>query len=228
MRRMRSMTVALVVCVSTALSAQEWTSYVNTDQGFSVNFPGDPEVTDIKWDSEYGAVFPGRVFSKTVGPNRHSITVIDYRDAERIHAARRTRQKPTPRAGAVLADRHAGVHCVRRDEVPAAGCQGHLRRVALHRPRGRTSAAAHQSGWVAHVRRNLPAREPPLHPGVDRAQGRAAAGTLSAVPELRRPAGKAGSLQLHLLQPTASGSVTTGNGGGARRLQGAAGCRRDM
>ncbi len=100
MRSRGFIAAALVLCVSAPVLGQEWTSYVNTEQGFSVNFPGDPEVSDIKWDSEYGAVFPGRVFSKAVGPNRHSITVIDYRDAERIHAARKnTTEADAPEQG---------------------------------------------------------------------------------------------------------------------------------
>ena len=53
-----------------------------------MNLPGQPKVEDIKWPSEYGAVFPGRVYSLEQNGGRYSVTVIDYTDAERIHAAR--------------------------------------------------------------------------------------------------------------------------------------------
>jgi hypothetical protein len=54
-----------------------------------VNFPGQPKVEEITWPSEYGAVFPGRVYSVEQNGSRYSIMVIDYTDAERIHAARK-------------------------------------------------------------------------------------------------------------------------------------------
>jgi hypothetical protein len=40
----------------------------------------------MTWDSEYGATFPGRVYRWAQGRSRYSVTVIDYTDAERIHA----------------------------------------------------------------------------------------------------------------------------------------------
>ncbi len=71
-----------------SLQAQEWSTYTNRLDRFEVNFPGQPKVEEIKWPSEYGAVFPGRVYSLEQNGSRYSVTVIDYTDAERIHAAR--------------------------------------------------------------------------------------------------------------------------------------------
>ena len=79
---------ALIVAAAPQVRAQEWTTYTNRLDRFEVNFPGPPKVEDIKWPSEYGAVFPGRVYSIEQGGGRYSVTVIDYTDAERIHAAR--------------------------------------------------------------------------------------------------------------------------------------------
>ena len=80
--------VALILTVAPPASAQEWTTYTNRLDRFEVNFPGQPKVDEIKWPSEYGAVFPGRVYSLEQNGSRYSVTVIDYTDAERIHAAR--------------------------------------------------------------------------------------------------------------------------------------------
>jgi len=77
-----------VLVVATTLQAQEWATYSNRVDRFEENFPGQPKVEEIKWPSEYGAVFPGRVYSVEQNGSRYSITVIDYTDAERIHAAR--------------------------------------------------------------------------------------------------------------------------------------------
>ena len=77
-----------VLLVAATLQAQEWSTYSNRIDRFEVNFPGQPNVEEIKWPSEYGAVFPGRVYSVEQNGGRYSVTVIDYTDAERIHAAR--------------------------------------------------------------------------------------------------------------------------------------------
>jgi hypothetical protein len=66
--------------------AQEWTEYKNLQDRFVVVAPGEPKTETIKWDSEYGAVFPGTVYRWQAGPNRYSVTVIDYSDSEAIHA----------------------------------------------------------------------------------------------------------------------------------------------
>ena len=77
-----------VLLVAATLQAQEWSTYSNRIDRFEVNFPGQPKVEEIKWPSEYGAVLPGRVYSVEQSGSRYSVTVIDYTDAERIHAAR--------------------------------------------------------------------------------------------------------------------------------------------
>jgi len=78
----------ITVLLGATLLAQEWSTYSNRLDRFEVNFPGQPKVEEIKWPSEYGAVFPGRVYSLEQKGGRYSVTVIDYTDAERIHAAR--------------------------------------------------------------------------------------------------------------------------------------------
>ena len=88
---MRALLLAVLTLVSAGtLLAQEWVNYKNTMDFFSINLPptGDPEVRDITWPSEYGAEFPGRVYTMEEGPARYSITVIDYSDSHQIHLAR--------------------------------------------------------------------------------------------------------------------------------------------
>jgi hypothetical protein len=89
---MRPHGLALAACVLLASThsafAQEWSTYTNRLDRFEVNFPGQPTVGDITWPSEYGAVFAGRVYTVEQKTGRYSVTVIDYTDAEKIHAAR--------------------------------------------------------------------------------------------------------------------------------------------
>jgi hypothetical protein len=84
--------VLVVVLLSPALAvAQEWDEYLNRDDRFTVNMAGQPKVEVMSWPSEYGLTFPGRVYSFTRGPEKYSITVIDYNDAEKRYA-----EKPHP------------------------------------------------------------------------------------------------------------------------------------
>lgn len=87
MRFIQLMSALLMLCLSMPAFAQDWTEYVNRDEGFTVNFPGQPQVQETTWPSEYGMVFSGRVYSAQRGAERYSVTVIDYRDAEKQYAA---------------------------------------------------------------------------------------------------------------------------------------------
>jgi hypothetical protein len=84
--RVIGLAIALCVLLAQPAFAQEWTEYVNKVDNFSVPAPGEPKTETITWDSEYGAKFPGRVYTWAQGPNRYSITVVDFSDAERIHS----------------------------------------------------------------------------------------------------------------------------------------------
>jgi hypothetical protein len=83
----RLMLVAFALCAPSAAMAQEWSDFMSTEDRFSITFPGQPSVQEIKWPSEYGAVFPGRVYSAKQGMGSYSVTVIDYRNSEKLHAA---------------------------------------------------------------------------------------------------------------------------------------------
>ena len=51
-----------------------------------MNFPSEPEVREFNYASEFDATFPGRVYTARVGDNTYSVTVVDFRESERIHA----------------------------------------------------------------------------------------------------------------------------------------------
>lgn len=80
--------VALSIAANPAL-AQRWTEFTSEADRFAIEFPpGGPEIREIDYESEYGAIFPARVFSATSGGGRYSLTVVDYTDARNIHARR--------------------------------------------------------------------------------------------------------------------------------------------
>ena len=55
-----------------------WREFSSKEDRFSANFPGEPVVTQITWESEHGAVVPARVYTVTNGPAKYSMTVVDY------------------------------------------------------------------------------------------------------------------------------------------------------
>lgn len=75
---------ALVLSLSGSAFAQDWDQYINKEDGFKVNFPGPPGITATTYKSEYGADLPARVYGVARGPERYSVTVVDYTQAPRL------------------------------------------------------------------------------------------------------------------------------------------------
>lgn len=79
----------IVLSLPWTASAQEWTEFVSKEGGFTVNFPGQPRVLETTFKSEYGYMLPARVYSAERGPERYSVTVVDYSGIERMGLERR-------------------------------------------------------------------------------------------------------------------------------------------
>jgi len=68
--------------------AQRWIPYSNTLDGFRLMVPGEFETEEIDFETEYGIVVPARIYSHENDAGRYSVTVVDYRDAQRLHEQR--------------------------------------------------------------------------------------------------------------------------------------------
>ncbi len=88
MRLISIVPAAFVLCCGSPASAQDWIEYTSPTDLFTVNFPGQPAVRDITYITEYGLTIPGRVHSVDQGANRYSVTVVDYANVQKLHAAR--------------------------------------------------------------------------------------------------------------------------------------------
>ena len=89
MRVIPLISVAVVLLTSGPAFAQEWIEFANADDGFRVNFPGQPKVQDTTFTSEYGYTLPARVYSaERFGRERYSMTVVDYRGIEQLAVER--------------------------------------------------------------------------------------------------------------------------------------------
>ena len=70
--------------------AQGWIKYDNEAERFIVNFPREPDIREIDYISEQGAIFPAHVYSVDDSESRYTVTVVDYTVAEKVHEERCT------------------------------------------------------------------------------------------------------------------------------------------
>jgi hypothetical protein len=88
MPRIALTVAAVVLVVSGTASAQAFIQYVSQKDGFGVSFPGEPTVRDMAWTSEHGVPLPARVYTVDNKRGKYSMTVVDYKDVEKLSAER--------------------------------------------------------------------------------------------------------------------------------------------
>jgi hypothetical protein len=93
MRLIPLVSAAILLLLPGPSFAQDWIEYGSRNDFFTVNFPGDPQVADTTYMSEYGLTLPARVYSVAQGANRYSVTVVDYSNAEKMHQERAAKCK---------------------------------------------------------------------------------------------------------------------------------------
>jgi hypothetical protein len=62
-----------------AALGQEFVEFTSVEDGFRIAFPGRPQVQNTTYTSQYGYPLPAKVYSVTSGPQRFSVTVVDFR-----------------------------------------------------------------------------------------------------------------------------------------------------
>jgi hypothetical protein len=82
MRQLYRLTITVIAFGCASANAQDWTKYVNLDDRFIVNFPGEPEIREFIYTSEYAAMMPAQVYTVADDSGRYSVTVVDYTNAE--------------------------------------------------------------------------------------------------------------------------------------------------
>lgn len=76
--------VAAAIMLQPGPAAAQWIEYASKQDLFYVNFPHEPKVESITYDSAQGAPLPGRVYAAESGGSKYSMTVIDYSHIEEI------------------------------------------------------------------------------------------------------------------------------------------------
>ena len=84
MRTVPLIAVAILLTLAVSAAAQDWMEFSSRDDRFTVIFPGQPQIADTTWMSQYRAILPARVYSGTQGSGRYSVTVVDYNPIERL------------------------------------------------------------------------------------------------------------------------------------------------
>jgi hypothetical protein len=79
---MTAFAFVFVLLMSAEAAAQEWQEYISIRDGFKVNFPGTPKITETSWKSQLDYTLPARVYSAERGHERYSLTVVDYTGLE--------------------------------------------------------------------------------------------------------------------------------------------------
>jgi len=93
---MRAIALLIVLVLSTSAPAfaQEWEQYISTQDGFKIDFPGPPKVTDTKWKTEQGYDLPARLYSVQKGAEKYSMLVADYNGIEKMGMERAAKCPP--------------------------------------------------------------------------------------------------------------------------------------
>jgi hypothetical protein len=80
--------LSVALAASAPLLAQDWQTATVAEDGFRANFPGQPTVERITYETEFHMRLPGRVYRAADALGQYATTVVDYRDVERLHNER--------------------------------------------------------------------------------------------------------------------------------------------
>ena len=106
---MRVLTLLLLSALLPLGVQAQWRQFTDLEEFFGVNFPGEPEIRIIDYHSEYGATLPAKVYSVTDSGSLHSVTVVDFTDAQSAYAELADRSDEANNASLWLYDQRASV-----------------------------------------------------------------------------------------------------------------------
>ncbi len=91
MKMTKVLQVAFLVTAAGPVSAQDWATFKLIEDGFRANFPGEPTVEPIAYESEFNFQLQGRVYHAADALGDYSTTVVDYRGVRQLHDERSAR-----------------------------------------------------------------------------------------------------------------------------------------
>lgn len=82
---------ALLIAASGPVSGQDWATFKFIEDGFRTNFPGEPTIEAITYETEFDMQLPGRVYHASDALGEYRTTVVDYRASQQLHDERSNR-----------------------------------------------------------------------------------------------------------------------------------------
>jgi len=79
-----SLTMAVI---SSSAFAQGWGEYVNQDERFGINFPGEPELSSGTFQLPSGVSYPTNIYRAEDSAGSYVLTVVNYEGADRDEVA---------------------------------------------------------------------------------------------------------------------------------------------
>ena len=76
--------VVSILLVSAPAFAQAWIEYINDADRFGVTLPDQPSMQEITYTSWREAILPAHVYTVEDGPDRYSVTVVNYASVEDV------------------------------------------------------------------------------------------------------------------------------------------------
>ncbi len=73
---------------SGSVLAQRWVPFSSVEDGFRMMAPGEFEIEEIDFETEYGIIVPARIYSHENDTGTFKMTIVDYRDSQRLHEER--------------------------------------------------------------------------------------------------------------------------------------------
>lgn len=88
--RLIALLFAVLLSLPGVATAQAWEEYTSKQDGFTINFPGQPKITETTWESQLRYKLPARIYTaeRAGGTERFSMTVVDYSSLEQLGIAR--------------------------------------------------------------------------------------------------------------------------------------------
>lgn len=77
--------VAILALEATPARSQDWSQYVAFDDSFSINFPGEPNVRETTYATEYGLELPAHVYTAEDDFGTYAVTAVDWGDSVELH-----------------------------------------------------------------------------------------------------------------------------------------------
>jgi hypothetical protein len=137
MRKISLVSFMFVLMFSGPTFAQGWFMFEDKLEFFTVNFPEEPTVSEITFESESGLILPAKFYRANDGATDYSVTVVNYNDStasitEILGGMAYTAWNYRKRGGEITFDGYLAVDRIRGHQLQINNDDGSRTFVAIH------------------------------------------------------------------------------------------------